>query len=103
MTRRLVTVISLALVICGLALVPAASARPSQDQDNSSRAYGQSTTARGLFTTLWHTTTDWVRLRPQDQATKDIILVPVPYPPYFIIIVTTGGGTGAGIPPDGAP
>ena len=103
MSRRLVSRICLALMVCGLVLTPALSARPAQNQDNSSRALRQPTVVQGFLTTLWHATTDWVRLRPQAHATKGIVIVPVPYPPYYIIIVTSGGGAGVSVPPDGAP
>ena len=103
MSRRLASRICLALMVCGLVLTPALSARPAQDQDGSSRAHRQPTATQGFLSTLWHATTDWVSLRPQSQATKGIVVIPVPYPPYYIIIVTSGGGAGAGLPPDGAP
>ncbi len=101
MTRRLISRICLVLVVCGLVLAPAVSAIPSQDRDSSSPDLRLPVNAKGYFTALWHGATDWVRLRPQTQATKDTTIVPVPYPPYFIIIVTSGGGTGVTVSPDG--
>lgn len=103
MSRTLISRLSLALVVCGLVLAPAVSALPFQDQDGSATNSQQSVTARGFFVALWHGATDWARPQTQVATAQGIVIIPVPYPPYFIIINTTGGGTGMSVPPDGAP